>query len=512
MAIKTQKVAFPSQTSASSTSLGKAQNLKNDTAINSDIKVGGTKVQNEVDKFSKLIADTENPKGKASEDDIAQQALKHRSSRNSSQFQPRRSSQLGSYQDRHNLAKKRRASQDAFRQSLVKRHESPLTSKAKQTQAALTARKTGKMTRVQGYFIAHKKVDLHLFKATEHKDLKRILLSTVEKSHQDALAKASLKGNYYFSIRETGALSIKRIKQGAKPKPHSILEKSIKESSLAKGYGKAMPIKLELVKEKNLDGFVGCWDENNKLIGVRVDNFDNKDTRIGSAGEESAKKLFEEKGIEVKDAFKKDESGKYMKDDKGELIKEGLYIPFNLEDSLNGFQNIDKLQEISSWQGALYTGDYDVHEAYSFKASMKGQIPEGSQEKAQFINDLNNAIADCPGNEFRTGTATVGEDGLIHFEGTNAMIKHGDQATYLSNQLREAAKENPGSRLGETPAGYNPGVASESDEPLAWCAKGEWFVTKNKEEHKQFRDLLGLTVNSNWSGKEARGSIWKSKD
>ena len=40
-----------------------------------------------------------------------------------------------------------------------------------------------------------------------------------------------------IAIRETGPLSVRCILQGAKAKPHTILEKSIKDSSLRRGYG-----------------------------------------------------------------------------------------------------------------------------------------------------------------------------------------------------------------------------------------------------------------------------------
>ena len=364
-------------------------------------------------------------------------------------------------------------------------------------QGEALSRTAAPVVSLRSSMLKHGKVTVDYFSASRHPSLQHKLNDIVSATHQRALSVASKKGKYSFSIRETGALSINRIQQGAKPKPHSILEKSIKESSLAKAYGQqAMQAKLELLKAKALDGFAGHW-QNGKLIGVRADNYHVSETRIGDLDKpRHAADVLAENNIEVKDIFRQD--------NKGNRLKIGSYIPINLDDAQSGFTEIDKLKAIPHWQGVLYTGDYDIHEAYSFKGGSKGQIAEGSLEKARFLNDLNAATVRYSDDRFRRGKAKVGRDGLIHNAGAYAMFQHGDQATYRMNQLLEAKKEaeqaNPGNRyrLGQNKARLVEAVATESDEPLAWCVQGEWYVTANKEEHQTFRRLKNLTAPSTW--------------
>jgi|GEM_PF-5185161 len=344
--------------------------------------------------------------------------------------------------------------------------------------------------------------NLSHFSVKNNKLLRETLNNTVSTTHQKALSDVSLKKKYVFSVRETGDLSIKRLKEGAKPKPHTILEKSIKDSSLKKAYGEEVAKqKMELIKEKNVDGFVGHW-ESGKLIGVRVDNYDSTDNRIKDVDQ-----LFQSQNIAVEDIVKQDKQGNQ--------VKIGSYIPINLDDPSGGFDSLDKLQQNDKWQSVLYTGDYDLHEAYSSQGGRKGQIPEGSMDKVRFMNDLNNAVANNSEDTFRSGSARLGNDGLIHNSGAYAVIQHGDQATYRTNQLLEARKDamtnesGNNARLGENKSTIVKAVGKESDEPLAWCVKGEWYVSMNKEEHKMFRELQSINKPNTWSDDKARARIEK---
>ena len=80
--------------------------------------------------------------------------------------------------------------------------------------------------------------------------------------HLDRIAEVCKKHKYTIAIRETGALSIKRIEEGAKAKPHNILEKSIKKSSVNREYDTNADEVLAKLKEWDLDGFVGHWGAN----------------------------------------------------------------------------------------------------------------------------------------------------------------------------------------------------------------------------------------------------------
>ena len=112
----------------------------------------------------------------------------------------------------------------------------------------------------------------------KYKNDKSKLREIVWVNHWDAISAVCKEKNYIISIRETGAPSIKRIAQGAKAKPHTILEKSIKTGSVSKAYDPSGKKKnlweqiMKVVEALDLDGFVGHWDQSG-LIGVRIDGF-----------------------------------------------------------------------------------------------------------------------------------------------------------------------------------------------------------------------------------------------
>ncbi len=331
-------------------------------------------------------------------------------------------------------------------------------------------------------------VELEKFR-TKQKNRKSKLKEIVWEGHLDAIAGVCKKHNYAIAIRETGTLSIERIKQGAKAKPHTILEKSIKESSLEN------PEKLDKIKKLDLHGFVGHW-EDDELIGLRIDNLD-------SEVEDNLKKMLSE---EDKDAID---------------LKETPYLPLDLEKDGGGFA-IKALKSIPEWQKYLYTGDYDLHEAYSPHTS--GQIPEASKEKVSLLTRLNNAIkASGQESSMRDGKVSLtGTPPRIKVEGDYAMFQHGDQATYRMNQHLEAmakeAKEKAKAWKEENrrlrhrrKSSLVRQVALESNNSMAFCIRGEWFETNNQEEHQQLRYLFSLTPNSGWDTKEDQRTLTGKK-
>ena len=284
----------------------------------------------------------------------------------------------------------------------------------------------------------------------------------VWEGHLERIAEVCKKHKYIIAIRETGALSIKRIEEGAKAKPHSMLEKSIKESSVRKGYEKNVDGVLAKLKEWDLDGFVGHWGANHELIGVRIDKIPQPILeKLNSQKEGSNESYVNQK-------------------------KSAKYVPLNLNEDGGGLA-IKALKRIPEWKTYLYTGDYDLHEAYKVG---QGQIPEATREKVNLLNNLNKGIEDRPGE----ARLTRGNNGTetVELEGERAMFQHGDQATYRMNQHLEAQA------LEEKVAKLVRAVATESDEPLAWCRMGDWFVTLNKKEHDIFRQKNKLTKPHVW--------------
>ncbi len=341
------------------------------------------------------------------------------------------------------------------------------------------------------------------------KDDALVVKEFVTAEHQKAIAAYCKKNNIILSVRDTGNLSLQRINEGAKAKPHTILEKSIKESSLATAHPEAAKAlkeggkfdgtpttMIEGVSLDDLKGFVGHWDKTTgKLLGLRVDKRDTKPktyaevARASGTGNQESEHthalLLLQPYIEGKDT-------------------DSPYIP------LKKFQQFKKVLG-PKWKHYLYTGDYDLHEVYKHNKTLL----EGSKEKARLLTGINTQIAKNQGKNglpLRKGkieayekTVKIGKGSsarevpasILHTEAESdyAMIQHGDQMGYITNQLHEGRlsqeTRNDKAQLVEA-------VAQESPGPLAWCVRGEWYVTKNKDEHQELRRAVSVTASSGW--------------
>lgn len=306
------------------------------------------------------------------------------------------------------------------------------------------------------------------------------LREIVWEKHWAAISAVCKKHKYTIAVRETGEYSIKRIAEGAKPKPHTILEKSIKPDSIKKKYGdKDGQVKgnpkaiLETLISLDLDGFVGHWNDEAGLIGVRIDNppqqvLDLNIVKTGAKGEK--------------------------------------YVPIDLTKK-DGGAALATLKKDKDWKHYLYTGDYDLHEVYAaLGGSGGGQIAEASLEKIKLLNRLNQGIAENVDEEVTRSGKVTKEHGKLHMEAGSdyAMFQHGDQATYRMNQQLEAqAEAAKAEKEAETiVAKLVRAVATESDEPMAWCRFGEWYVTMNRKEHQVLRDQWHLAKPHTWGADE----------
>jgi hypothetical protein len=348
----------------------------------------------------------------------------------------------------------------------------------------------------------------------------KVSVSFVTPAHMEAIAEYAKKNKLTLSIRETGAFSLIRVAQGAKAKPHSILEKTIKPGSLKPCYPElsnllsstefkpsedvSEELSIEGIPVEHLVGFVGHWSELGSLLGLRLDHKDVlKDDSPKNRGLEALQE-FISFDLQTKEPFIK----------------------------LTDFNSF-KEKVGSKWPHYLYTGDYDLGEIYKNNQPLM----EGSPEKARVLKGINEAIArkqqadENNTNPIRKGSFTVKRASFTKSDGRTisshllqpeegseyAMIQHGDQMGYLTNQINEyLAKEREErkelkikSRSTENKenvvspkrkkAELVKSVAKEPDESLAWCVKGEWFLTNNRVEHKILRQAYKLKVSSAWS-------------
>ncbi len=337
----------------------------------------------------------------------------------------------------------------------------------------------------------------------QFKDDALVVKEFVTEEHKEAISTYCKKMNIILSTRDTGKLSLDRLQEGAKPKPHTILEKSIKESSLAKAHPEAaealrkgvvleVPPTIGGVSLDDLKGFVGHWNENTgELLGVRVAP---KDVELGEEEgilglEHPEPKDAHSTGIRKLQPFLKDRN------------TDKPYIP------LSKFAEFCTALPDGKWKHFLYTGDYDLHEVYKHNKA----LVEGSKEKARVLTGINQQIAKDQGDNglpLRKGKLEAHEETVkigarevpastIHAdaESNYAMIQHGDQMGYITNQIHEGRLKQ---ETRNDKAQLVGAVAEESPGSLAWCVRGLWYVTKDKVEHSAFRRAVGLTASSGW--------------
>ncbi|MFJ2863878.1 hypothetical protein [Kitasatospora sp. NPDC087314] len=295
------------------------------------------------------------------------------------------------------------------------------------------------------------------------------LRTVVWENHWAAISAVCKKHKYTIAIRETGEYSIRRIAEGAKAKPHTILEKSIKPASIVRKYGTGPgqaqgdpALILAWLEANDLSGFVGHWNDQG-LAGVRIDNPPNTLAP--------------------------------------DIVHKGAnrepYVPLDMGKT-DGGPAMAALKTDQKWKQYLYTGDYDLHEVYSAQGGTGGgQIPEATMEKAKLLNRLNDGIARNSQEQVKRSGSVALEDGRLHTQigSDHAMFQHGDQATYRMNQYLESEVARHASQLVRA-------VATEADEPLAWCRMGEWYVTKTRAEHAVLRSRWNLTAPHTWGADE----------
>lgn len=273
-----------------------------------------------------------------------------------------------------------------------------------------------------------------------------------------------------LSVREAGKPSLDRLGENANPKPHTILDKSISEQRL-KDNGLFDPATEATpatdtrtvggVSFKSIRGYVGYWEDTKQVVdGVMT----NKTKLMGVIVTPGFISKLEEKQSQ------QSQQGQEEKMNINSVIiqkNEKQYIALEKFEEVKELIESDGTEKLSNY---LYTGDYDIHEAYDKDGKL---IPEG-QPKADLLNKLNGL----------DNIITVDQFGNLQNVPKNAPFQHGDQSTFrqsVRNELKGA----------DQVAVLNPVVAVEETKKLAWFCIGErWYTSDNPEEHKRVRDNI----------------------
>lgn len=302
----------------------------------------------------------------------------------------------------------------------------------------------------------------------------------IREDHFEHITEVCKSSGCIIVVREAGNLSLKRMGEGANPKPHTVLDKSVTAKRLEEMVGSLPEKEREARKTALLEaygGFVGKWDKG-KLQGLIVVN----------------DPILKEELIEIIGKQK-------LKEAKVSLDPEARneFLPLSLVDLVR--EKVSKKEmptekgsdESRAWQSYFYTGDYDLHEVYD---NRNFQIPEATLEKRRLLNKLNAGL--IPGHRPIDADPRKADLPLtpIHVPDRRAPFQHGDQAVYRMNQVLE------GGSLKSPHIELVPAVAIADPGRLAWCVRGTWYTTEGLEAQKRLRAELGLTAPSTWDEDE----------
>ena len=251
------------------------------------------------------------------------------------------------------------------------------------------------------------------------------------------------------SIRETGKLTLDKLRLGCEPKgPEYTEENTLKESSIKRAYS---PTTARSVFEAA---------QNAGILGY-VATLQPDQTALLEMGKKSVARL--ETSIDRREKAL------------SEALKPGPNGPRYFIDFNDLVGSLRTLKDVDGWGRLPMTGDYDLHCAVSFRG-MYHTVPSRSREEAELLAALNAAIS------------AVDDDRPLG-DSQMALFKHGPQVNYPAYKM-------------ETGASMKRQIA-EPDFPVAWYAKGEWTIVKNRQELEAVYEKYKVALKDTWSRRDS---------
>ncbi len=216
-----------------------------------------------------------------------------------------------------------------------------------------------------------------------------IAASYVRPEHLKALGVATRLTGTAVSFRPAGAETLKRLGQGALPKPHDLLHKSIKPGTFAAIGGEDVEARMSVMRQHDLDGFVGHYT-NGRLDGVYVDRKHPGMAELPLVA---------------------DEQGKHH------------YLPINAD---NPGPDLVALHQVPDYVKGMYTGDYDTLHTINL-AGNRG--PQAQGEELRTVAALNCAVGAV-------------DQGRPFGDARQAVVQHGSQYNYVAH-MRNHEPDKP---------------------------------------------------------------------
>ncbi|WP_284900949.1 hypothetical protein [Burkholderia sp. lyk4-R2A-23] len=255
--------------------------------------------------------------------------------------------------------------------------------------------------------------------------------------HLRAITEAARIMNIAVSFRPAGPETLKWLKAGALPKPHDILEKTIKVQSMIDVYGdqEEGQRRFSEMQAHGIAGLIGHYGtEPRRLSGLYVDP-----SRLG-ASDVSLQSL-----------------------DNGRTV-------FPLDDNKLR-ESLEPLFRLQGCEVALYTGDYDIHDSLNLGGR---RAPHSEGQDTSALQALNCAIG-------AIDRERPYDDQARH------VVQHGSQYNYVAH-MKNHERDQP----------INERVATSSL-PVAMCDRGTWQIIDSEDQLARFYKYLGITPKSDWA-------------
>lgn len=270
------------------------------------------------------------------------------------------------------------------------------------------------------------------------------------------IARTAASKGFLLSIRPAGEPTLFQLDQGARPKPHDILEKTISANSLAAAYGPAAGydlLKTLRAQSPQIEGLVGRWSEPNdrrgtELLGI---HFARRDSVTDTEGRPLCQMLTG--------------NGKNQ-----------FYLPLDLNDLGRSLAPLTQPHNVN-WQRTAYTGDYDLHDLVVIGGSGRPHnVVSDSDEEATALKQLN-----CGMSGEHKGDSSV-PNGVTPY----TLFQHGPQVNFMAHMMDKE------------PGRFRAMRVAESSFPVGVCDRGRWFRAMNIQELTRAYEAVGARVKETW--------------
>ncbi len=296
------------------------------------------------------------------------------------------------------------------------------------------------------------------------------------------------KQNICISFREAGTATIRCLQSGAGAKPHTILDKTIKNPAEKEAVRRFLNMFPEDMRS-NIEGLVGHWIGNQEIDGIYLTangkEYFEKDFQLGYKNEMPYLMIDENTPEKLKERY-------------DELVQE--------KDKPYDFMRL------------FYTGDYDAHDllqcdkpVVSADSDKPGAVSGGdaghllSLQTALYnnrIDYIDQSGVVCRENKIET-LETADEKKKTDFH-SYRHVQHGPQCNYIAQMkndnhaIKDAILKKNFDTKNVEKINLISNLVAAMSHPVVCCDKGDWGILRETKDIVRFYEKKGITVKPAW--------------